>query len=276
MIKLSPKIKEADKRNFYIHRGDNFDISFYAHFLPKPELTDIWLNKKYKVKKDNNITYRIINHWTKLGLLDDARDSDKEWRKFSPTDNVWMHIMSELRRFGFSNEKILNVKKWLFDSEKDDKEIETKLFCYYLTLALSNYPVYLFVLEDGFADIATEDEIEASEHFNFTNANYLKISINNIVNKLFKRGDKKLKRDPKVPLKKGELDLIFMLRQEKYTKIEVISKDGKIERINSSEKIDDKNKKLIDLIREKKFQKIRIEVENGEPVIIERTEKNKI
>lgn len=274
-MELDQRILKALEKKLYIHRGDSFDLSFYGTFLSKPEYCQIWLNKKFKIEKDDTITYRIINHWTTIGLLDDERDDVHKWRVFSPMDNVWIHIIAELRRFGFSNKKILNSKKWLYRYNSKSKP-DYELFSYYLTLAYSGIPVYLLVLSDGFCDICTEDEKNICIEMGMINANYLEISITRIVQKVLSKDKNNIKRNPRILVKSDELQLLYLLRTEKYSKIEIKMKDGKIKNIMPSEFSKDSKFKFKDLIKNKGYQSIRVEFENGKPVYIENTEKIKV
>ncbi len=62
-------------------------------------------------------SYRVINSWESNGLIDNFREENSRWRKFSLVDCVWIKIISDLRDFGFSTEKIKNVKANLWQSE---------------------------------------------------------------------------------------------------------------------------------------------------------------
>src|SRR5207244_8824468 len=65
------------------------------------------VNEKQFTVKDGDVTYRVINHWTAQGLLDDGReDNSSDWRKFSLKDLLWLRVLRELRRFGLSLEML--------------------------------------------------------------------------------------------------------------------------------------------------------------------------
>jgi DNA-binding transcriptional MerR regulator len=74
------------------------------------------INAEKFLLKETGITPRVFNSWKNLGLIS-MRDQDNErkWNKFSFTEFIWLKIIQELREFGLSIEKILKVKKELFD-----------------------------------------------------------------------------------------------------------------------------------------------------------------
>ena len=69
--------------------------------------------QKYDLKNTQQ-TYRTINYWSNIGLLDDYRENNRCWRKFSIVELAFIFIISSLRDFGVSLETIKEVKKELF------------------------------------------------------------------------------------------------------------------------------------------------------------------
>src|SRR3954471_12465116 len=63
---------------------------------------------------NTGISPRVFNNWKKLGLLPQA-STERKWNKFSFTEFIWLKIVQELREFGLSIEKILKVRKLLFE-----------------------------------------------------------------------------------------------------------------------------------------------------------------
>ena len=64
--------------------------------------------------KDTEQTYRTINHWCKMGLIDDSRTNTQGWRKFSIVELALISIISTLRNFGIPLGTIKVVKEKLF------------------------------------------------------------------------------------------------------------------------------------------------------------------
>ncbi len=87
-------IKQINRSNQICYNRDF--ISAYNKYRDaggKNEDSNILNEKKYAIK-DTDASYRSINHWSSLGLLDDVReDNNKGWRKFSIIDIVWLRIL---------------------------------------------------------------------------------------------------------------------------------------------------------------------------------------
>lgn len=59
---------------------------------------------------ENQITYRTINYWDEKGyLLFERGGNDKEWRKLSFSDYIWIRMLDELRQMGIAVEGIVKV-----------------------------------------------------------------------------------------------------------------------------------------------------------------------
>lgn len=67
--------------------------------------------------KDLGLTYRVLNDWTKKGLISDHRNEEGQWRKFSIFDVMEISIYRQLREVGFSVERILLFKNFLHNKE---------------------------------------------------------------------------------------------------------------------------------------------------------------
>lgn len=72
---------------------------------------------QFRVEKDVH-SYRVIRSWEEFGILDNNRKNPGAWRKFSHVELVWLRIIKILRTYGVELEKILRVKKYIFENEK--------------------------------------------------------------------------------------------------------------------------------------------------------------
>jgi len=73
-------------------------------------LTDKRFTAKDFKEIDENITYRTINYWSEKGyLLSLRQDSDRDWRKISFTEYVWILLLNELREMGATIERIISI-----------------------------------------------------------------------------------------------------------------------------------------------------------------------
>ena len=114
----------------WIPLNDNQLEEFDSFVCSQEQMQDYLKEKKFK-QRNSEISYRILNHWEKLGLIDNDRPQGKGWRKFSVIDIVWMEIIKELRNFGYSNDKILTVKRDLINRAESGIISKNILFIYY-------------------------------------------------------------------------------------------------------------------------------------------------
>ena len=202
--------------------------------------------KKYRIEKDDATTYRTINHWSSLGLLNDCRKNEREWRRFSFSDIIWLKVISELRKFGFPLEKIWELKKCLIDLKKDGKHYP--LFEYYITQSLLRRPVFLLVYENGFAEIGNYLEIELMKETQFMENSQITISLNNLVRKVFPKENLNTKYDISLPINKEELNVIQAIRSGEFETIEITTEKGKINLIKNTREVYANKERLKDIM----------------------------
>ncbi|MFS4448702.1 MerR family transcriptional regulator [Maribacter sp. 2307UL18-2] len=111
------------------------------------------LEQKRFRKKDIEMSYRSLNHYDKTGLIDDDRDSNKNWRRFSGFDLIWLSIIDELRNIGVSIENLKLLKDNIFTKGNygsiDKANFITKTFKDEIVDSIFyKYKLYLIVFED--------------------------------------------------------------------------------------------------------------------------------
>ena len=74
-----------------------FDPHFITEFLQKGGEFRENLNKKRYKLADEKLSSRVLNHWHKIGVIDDDRPEGKGWRKFSISEMMWISIVKTLR-----------------------------------------------------------------------------------------------------------------------------------------------------------------------------------
>jgi len=81
----------------------------------QPDFVVAMKNKHYTIKNLPGASYRLINHWESLGLLDDCRcKQGTGWRYFSLEDMMLIRIFETMRSFGMNTEQMLKTKECLF------------------------------------------------------------------------------------------------------------------------------------------------------------------
>jgi hypothetical protein len=234
-----------------------------------------FLSEKRFSSKELGESYRVINHWTDLGLLPDDRDNDAKWRKFSIVDIVWTLIIKELRQFGLPLDKIKKARSDLFEipfaSDWPEFELEFHIF-----LTMIKRDVHLLVMPDGFATLLSNQDFplqEVLQKSKSTNS-MMVISLNKIMAKVFPNKDFK----PFFPLLKeltqDEFELLSFIRFNNFIEVLVKLDNGKIQRFDGKKR-ESLEGDLLDLIYKNKYQKVTIVQAEGNTIAIERTVQQK-
>lgn len=277
---MSPKLVKSVKEDIIssrVIRGDSFiiGVSTYTQSESGRTLSE-QLNTKVKTISETDYSYRVINHWESLGLIDSERPSGKGWRKFSPLDLVWIGIIAELRRFGISNENILKVRASLERYKRykmNENASDLFLLEYYTVLALTEHEAcYVLVYNNGDAEpIALDVLIPSIEIFGA--ANFVAININEILRSIFPSQREMDIKSPNVfKVQDDELNLLYLLRSTDYSEITIKRKNGRIERFDMTEFVDTK-RRIVEILREGGYQDLSVKQVDGKVVSIKRTTK---
>lgn len=88
----------------------------------KEGLSKLLSEKLFRSEHLSFVTNRQVHHWKEIGLIDDHRKYAASGMKsnFSFYEALWVSIITEIRAFQISNLMIKEVKKYLFDSCKEN------------------------------------------------------------------------------------------------------------------------------------------------------------
>lgn len=203
-------------RSNKVNYGDSFWIEFSQYCYPSDDrhgkkikdITNTLTEKKFTIK-NTDASYRAINHWSRLGLLDDSRSEEtKGWRKFSVVDLVWLKALGELRQFGVALDKI----KVGYEALKEfDRLLEFGIFS-----AIMRNAIYLVVFSDGYIELANREALSTGESLGFLqDSSYLVISINNFLKDIFPNNDLRPHLDH-FQLSEKEISVLAELRMGKH------------------------------------------------------------
>lgn len=272
-----------------VHRGESFykALSHYLNAHQSREFARIINEKKWSAK-DINLSYRIVNHWEKNGVIDSQRDDKKGWRKFSIIDVTWLLIVLKLRGFGLSLETIRKIKAYLdlsiaysatWASEEKKQVIPgneiTSYLEYFIAVALGQkLPVYLLVWPDGVAEPIDHNQY----NFNIQHVqlgHYIVLSINEILGSILPHADLEPRFEITTPVSMDEWNLLLQLRSSPCDHVTIKRKNGQIIRF---EEVDhpDTISSIEKLIQEEDYQTIEIQVHKGKKSKITRTIKKGI
>lgn len=237
-----------------------------------------FLRNRKLTSADLNIPYRVINHWSGLNLfIDDEPNANQiKWRRFSFTDIIWIEIIKELRKYGFSLDKISKLKEFIIDQPIADPHA----FEYQIFLTMVRTPVSLLVYEDGFGIfIAREGDfsnkfIKGYLNSNLKRSSFIVIDLNRIVTKLFPLKNNLPEFNDLVDLNADEVELINFIRFNSFEEVIVKLNDGKIQRFDGKKR-ESLEVDLLDLIHKNKYQRVTIVQAGGNTIAVERTVQQK-
>lgn len=239
------------------------------------KISELLNERRYPNKFIIGVRKAMLTKWQELGLIEDRRDNQKSWSKYSLVEILWMSIIRELREFGLSNPKLSAVRDYLFEDSSYSKEDKTLNNLTMATIDVVAYasPVFLAVSNTGKCALLRDYEylsaIQYGELANHTSIG-LNSQIKDHISVLYDEPD----YEAFTGLSRDELQVLLILRSENYQSVKVTKKDGAIDIIEGTERIYGKDK-LIDILKQHDYQNIEIKKVNGKVVLMNRTVKTK-
>lgn len=271
--------RSTEEREDRIHRSKEFALDYFVYCNPdkckdfptvplSKHAANVITEKNYTISA-TDASYRVINHWSNVGLFEDERSEKKGWRKFSGVDVVWLTILSELRQYGLPLEKLKNSYKTLIKDE--DKLLE---FCIFLVLM--SRAIYLIVFQDGTIEAATKGSLEYSEfQGSLDDVSYIVINLNNCMQRVFP--EKNFKPETNSPtLTNKEKIILSELRHGKYDEIGIHFKNGEIDLLDLKRNHIGELGKLSDILNRVSHGEFIIKKTKGKIVFIEEHKKRKV
>ncbi|WP_222982968.1 MerR family transcriptional regulator [Flagellimonas meishanensis] len=244
--------------------GDDLIIAYskYFHSARGKEISN-HLNTP-RIKLSEKVSSRIINHWESEGIIDDNRINGKGWRIYSPMEIIWLEIVKDLRRFNLPLACIKNLRSSLtFSSEKLDYSVFPLLEMFVVQTLSNPKPIYLVVLSDGSGEVNFKWNIESTKEIGLIGS-HISISLVEKIRKLFPSIPNSF-TTKEIAVDEAEADLLVMLRSGLFKTIVTKTKDGKINRIEAEEIL--QNKTVFNkILNEYTHQRIETIVENGHVV----------
>lgn len=228
--------------------------------------------KEYSNKYIVGVKKQLLVYWQEIGLIEDKRNHENTWGKFSLIDILWMGIILELRTFGFPNEKIKICHKELFSTSESDR-ILTKLEYASIKVLAYSTPIFITIDEIGSTIILND-----FEYIDQLQKGLVKHHLILSLNQLIKLNINVLFNEPNFSaftgLSKDEIQVMLILRSDSYQSIQITKKNGEIDMIEGTERISERDR-IIDILKQHEYQNIEIKQANGKVVLITRTVKQK-
>jgi len=191
------------------------------------------LNPKFNERKytvgDTDLSYRVISHWRKNHILPEGVKNTKGWHKFSFTELVWLKAVFHFRNFGFSLNKIAQIRKqvMVFDKKNDSYP----MFELYIVKALyTDDNPSIVILGDGTADIGDAFDIEVVK--NRKQQDMLLIPIKSI---LEEAGIATKRAKFMMPINPDEAIALLAMSSENNKEITIRKSKGRIKEIETVE-----------------------------------------
>ncbi len=229
---------------------------------------------------NTDLTYRQINTFDNTGLLNDRRNSNTKWRKFSFKDLIYIRLLFLLKKYGVKNEQLFDLKKHFYgEMEKGIDKSKSGMcsnICSEMAIGcvLSGNEIYLCFSSDG------KTMFFDSAYFLFfrnvfTAEDFIFIPLSSVINDLKKSANK----DPiemnytlstivtsENTLKTHEKEIISLLRNKEYNSLNITKKPDNSILCKANKKHVDKKIIFSDLesiVKDDPFQDVELKVENG-------------
>jgi DNA-binding transcriptional MerR regulator len=214
-----------------IARGRAFN-DFYNFISDEKYQTvrNLLAESKYTVSKTDE-SYRTVNSWSEAGLLIEAKDRENGWRKFSVIDLCWLRTIKELRKLGFSLDKISTLKDCLFNSIYAEKKDDTSLFEFFVA-NLHRYDVYLVVTNEGKGMLCFSQEYMATQIGLPLPTTHIIINVNKLYAEVTNNPKYNKVVNPSVILDRKQLEMVEKIMTEDVSEVKLKIKDNKVVRVS--------------------------------------------
>ncbi len=269
------KLSKPNKGNVLsISRSEAFDKGFYDYFKNhKQNRLSQLLNNKERNVKIESISYRELNSWEKAGLLTVQREG-REWRRFSIIDAIWVKLVKELRDFGVTW-KQLKVTKESLEYEGENCGVPMPLLEFYTAFVIAQrMPVIILVFKNGIALPVSFTQYKVAKE-TIEIPDHVQISLNNLLQGMVSGVDLSPEHKGEAILAADEMALLAFLRMDNFEKVEIQYKSGKMQTVEGLQRIE-ASALVSDVIREHKYQKIEVVIQDGQKVSLVRTIKKQI
>ena len=249
--------------------------SFIAIHPEMNRILGVLANAQFTIG-DSSFTSRVMNYYEEKGLLLSKRENTNEWRRFSAYELVWLEILDKLRSFGYPLEWIKKMRDNMLKDEKagtvdEEGNYNTRPFEWFIALCLTSKKEFFYIVfEDGAASYYDDGDPHLwSVENSYMRKPHLSIPITQVIKEIWETipGEKvEFDKSEFIEVDKTEKDILQEVRSGKYESINIEFKNKKPERIVGMERKE--IKRIEDVLRENKFQKIELIQKDGKIVSI--------
>lgn len=228
----------------------------------------------FEAKNLQGVKPITLHGWLKSGVIEDKRDPEalRKWNYFSPIDIVWIGIVNELKLLRFKHSEMKECKEVLFEMiTAEDGNSYPALEYYTFCVLLYNQPIYIVITYDKAID--TIWMLDENDYF-------LKLRSGEIENHtaLLLHKVVKLNLDPiydtvefskLAGLTDDELKVLEIIRAKEYKTIRILKRNGKVERVESTERIVDAER-IEKMLRNGDYQNIEVKQNHNKITVAHR------
>lgn len=292
MPSVNPRIKDIlyTGRKVAAFQSKNYDlVKKWAPVLHKPIFTIG--GSKLAVE---DLTYRKINDWENKDMISGSRKRKTVgWRRFSVIDVVKLCVISDLRRLGFSIEKIKTIVDKISDIYVDGITPEGKVRIRFMQLEYSildcidGNKVFLLIDEKENVCFLTEEDTAFTCFYIDSDFgpllilpffSYVKKIVRSMKKDIRIRSKSTVRELFKIMLPERERKILEIIRDKKYEQIIVRKPDNEkiLIRAKSRRRGKLSDEDIIKIINEKEYQTITVITDKGRKVDLIQEENIKV
>ncbi len=184
-----------------------------------------------------------------------------KWRKFSIVDIVWVYVIKELRKYGFGLDKLLELRASLFNYAGDIKtpsfDLEFRIF---LTMSKTSVNLLIYDdglgLFTSTSQQSSEKFIKGYLGKELNKSSFILVDLNKIASKVLSKSNLPDFNNV-IDLSLDELELIKFIRSNDFNEVRIVLSDGKLLRYEGKQMVGHESD-LLDIIKQHQYQKIEV------------------
>jgi len=193
---------------------------------------------------DTGLSHRKVNELNHTGVIEDKRNSTKQWRKFSIVDVAIIKIADELVSYGFNkNSQLKAILNFITENgieiaskNKSKQNDQYPIFVICSVLAMSDIPTYLVLTKEAVVGVFDFSEykrwVDGEKEDDQT---HLVVRMDTIIQPILRTLDQRLAKPNKenrrileVPISDIQLKALRLIHSGQFTKIELRLGNGDI------------------------------------------------
>lgn len=261
----------------FIDKKIKVDYLLKGHFkevLFTPEL----LNEQAYTVRDTGLSHRQINSLSENKMFPERRKNTNQWRKFSFKDLVYLQLIKECKKYGIENKKLKELRDAFYKIEKEHGRSFTDAD-EALSYVFGSIDIHLLIHHNGYCEFYGNSNRSLWESFQnsaiYINFNRVVLKVleealssdNNILPEYKDRSE--MINDLSKTTEK-EREILDLLRNKDYSLIKIRKGDGSNYTVygESMNRSNDMTEvDILETLKEKSFANINITKRNGKVVV---------